>query len=120
MLELGNLPAASQLMDSFDLRDKFPPLDPRDVEASARKRAEAFLQLSVDSSKVVLVNNLEGVRQAREALKAPPEVRGGGEGSYSEGREGGRAGVKCVGLDVENSPTSGRATLLQVSNSTGV
>eukprot|EP00904_Undaria_pinnatifida_P000075 jgi/Undpi1/10068/HiC_scaffold_28.g12522.m1 len=110
MQSLGNLPAAAQLMDYFDLHRDLPKLDPRLVEASARKRAAAHLRLPISESRVVLVDNMGTLKYAQQALRDPPGI----------GERGGAPGVSCVGLDVESCPVSAMATLLQVATSTDV
>lgn len=52
MLKLGNLPAAAELLDHFGLHGEMPPLDPALVEAAARQRAAAHLQLAISDSRV--------------------------------------------------------------------
>lgn len=104
MRELGNLPAAAQLTDHFNLHGQVPALDPRLVEASARERAAAHLRLPIGDSNVVLVDQLQTLQYAEEAMKRPPLVGGRGQAP----------GVSCVGLDMEASPMTNKATLLQV------
>ncbi|CAN0205206.1 unnamed protein product [Scytosiphon promiscuus] len=111
MLKLGNLPAAAELMDRFDLHGTMPPLDPALVEAAARKRAAAHLQLAISDSRIVVVDGFQALQYAQRALMKPAPVGG---------RAGGPAGVVCVGLDVENCPTTTKAKLLQVATCTDV
>eukprot|EP00903_Cladosiphon_okamuranus_P015468 g14282.t1 len=110
LVELGNLPAAATLMNHWDLHGDMPPLDPLLVEASARERAAAHLQLPIDASRVVVVDGEQALLYAQNALTDPPVVGG----------RGGLPGVRCVGLDVENCPTTSWAVLLQVATSTDV
>ncbi|CAN0224628.1 unnamed protein product [Ectocarpus sp. 6 AP-2014] len=110
MIGLGNLPAAAALMDHFGLHGALPALDPALIEASARERAAAHLQLPISSSRVLVVEGWQTLQYARQVLMEPAAV--GGKGTVP--------GVRCVGLDVENSPTTNRATLLQVATSTDV
>ena len=106
MRSLGNLPAAAQLMDRFRLRDCLPPLDPELVAASARQRAKAHLVMPIPESRIAFVDDVQALRRAQDALWRPPRL--------CDGRRGATPGVSCVGLDVENSPTTNRAVLLQV------
>eukprot|EP00752_Nemacystus_decipiens_P004366 g3990.t1 len=110
MIELRNLPAAASLMDYWDLHGDVPPLDPLLVEASARERAAAHLQLPISMSRVVLVDGAHALQYAQHALTDPPLVGG----------RGGLPGVSCVGLDVENCPVTSTAVLLQVATTTDV
>lgn len=103
-------------MDHFRLHDELPPLDPELVEASAREHAAAHLRLPIVESRIFFIDRLEGVRRAREVLRSPPLV--GEEPSGGDGGSGGRrrsGGVSCVGLDVESSPTTHKAVILQAS-----
>ena len=55
-------------------------------------------------AQVVVVDGGRALRYAQDALTNPPAVGG----------RGGLPGVSCVGLDVENCPTTNSAMLLQV------
>lgn len=106
MISLGNLPAAAQLMNHFHLHRDLPPLDPRLVEASARERAAAHLQLPISESMVIFVHDKRSLKYAQQVLVrvAPPGVCGGAGTPF----------VSCVGLDVEGSPVTNKSALLQV------
>lgn len=54
---------------------------------------------------VVVVDEFQTLQYAQHALMHPAAVGG---------RRGGPPGVVCVGLDVENCPTTTKAKLLQV------
>lgn len=56
------------------------------------------------SKQVVLVDDWQTLQYAERALTAPPKVGG----------RGGTEGVSCVGLDVEMTPATSKASLLQV------
>ncbi|CAM9902554.1 unnamed protein product, partial [Hapterophycus canaliculatus] len=111
LIKLGNLPAAAEVMNRFDLHGAMPPLDPALVEASARERAAAHLQLPISDSGIVVVDGFQTLEYARRALVKPAAVGG---------RRGRAPGVVCVGLDVENCPSSSKAKLLQVATCTNV
>lgn len=103
-------------MDHFRLHDQLPPLDPDLVAASAREHAEAHLRLPIVESRIFFIDRLEGMQCAREVLRSPPLI--GEEPSGDDSGSGGRrmsGGVSCVGLDVESSPTTNKAAILQAS-----
>lgn len=109
MIERGNLPAAAQLMDHFNLHHLLPPLDPAEVEACARANAASHLQIPLPDSRVFVVDDWESLLYAERALAMPREVLGrpGANGSPAPG-------ARCVGLDVESNPRDSKANVLQV------
>lgn len=109
MIEQGDLPAAAQLMDHFNLHHLLPPLDPAEVEACARAHAARHLQIPLADSRVFLVDGWESLLYAERSLAMPPKVIG-----RDPGGDRAVAGAYCVGLDVESSPHDSTATVLQV------
>lgn len=85
MIEIGNLPAAATLMDHWDLHGDIPPLDPLLVEASARERAAAHLQLPICASRVSVLAVIVGCC-CSVAVAVPPLAHAGSTSTQAKGR----------------------------------